>query len=285
MSSSQLIPNINYNGEVFSSTEFNNNKDSKDWSRLAIVLTFFGMIILSLFFNFVTYPTTFAVADDVQYVFYLNVTVMMLVGFGFLMTFQRLNALTAIGMTFLVTALSIPWAVLTGRFFASVAGNLHEYPGVTNSTLWGSVELDVSALLQGNFAAATVLISFGAVIGKITPSQLVMMTFLEVPLYSLNKEVFCIGKFLQTYSAHTLLNSNDKKTTDRNTYYFLFKPVSYTTLFEYISLRLVQEINAYLFSFFSFFTYTDFVITCAYCALSYIYDTFYTILSIRYFYL
>ena len=168
---------------------------SKDWSRLATVVATFEVLILFLFLKFVTYPSTsFSEVDDIQYVFYLNVTVMMLVGFGFLMTFQKLNALTAVGMTFLITTICIPWAILTGRFFASVAGNLEEYPGVqTNSSLWSPIELNITSLLQGNFAAAAVLISFGALIGKVTPSQIALMTIIEVPLYSLNKEVFCIG--------------------------------------------------------------------------------------------
>ena len=102
---------------------------------------------------------------------------------------QRYDALTAVGLTFMVTAICIPWATLTGRFFASVAGN-DDYPGVhANATKWGAVQLNVNALLQGNFAAAAVLISFGAVIGKISPSQLVAMTVVEVALYSFNKEV------------------------------------------------------------------------------------------------
>jgi ammonium transporter Rh len=168
---------------------------TRDYRRLAVLVGAFQLAMLGLFLKFAAYPDSFAVTDSVQYVFYLNVTVMMLVGFGFLMTFQKLNGLSAVGLTFLVTTISIPWAILTGRFFASVAGNVGEYPGaMTNATIWsGSVEVNVGALLQGNFAAAAVLISFGAVIGKISPSQLALMTMLEVPLYSLNKEVFCIG--------------------------------------------------------------------------------------------
>jgi hypothetical protein len=124
MSSQLLNPASTYG--ILPSSNKNDDKDSRDWSRLATVIALFELLILSLFLKFVIYPTSFAVADDVQYVFYLNVTVMMLVGFGFLMTFQKLNPLTAVGMTFLVTAICIPWAILTGRFFASVAGNLGE---------------------------------------------------------------------------------------------------------------------------------------------------------------
>ena len=150
--------------------------------RLATIVGSFNIMILILFYLFVEYPEqVFALKQDVQYVFYLNVTIMMVVGFGYLMTFMRDYGLSAVGFTFLITTICIPWAVLSGRFFASVANNGSDgYPGVLDghneTQAWGKVELNVNSLLQGNFAAATVLISFGA------------------PFYSFNKEVLCIGQ-------------------------------------------------------------------------------------------
>merc|ERR1712216_81659 len=45
-------------------------------------------------------------------------------------------------------------------------------------------------LIEGMFASGAVLISFGVVIGRITPKQLLVLAFLEVIFYSLN---FMIG--------------------------------------------------------------------------------------------
>lgn len=47
---------------------------------------------------------------------------------------------------------------------------------------YGVFEIHVPALINGLFAAAALLISFGAVIGKISPSQLV---FMAMVLYSI----------------------------------------------------------------------------------------------------
>ena len=46
--------------------------------------------------------------------------------------------------------------------------------------------MNVVWLIEGNFGAAAVLISFGAVIGKVSPTQLVVMTMIEVVFYALN---------------------------------------------------------------------------------------------------
>jgi ammonium transporter Rh len=123
------------------------------------------------------------------------------------MTFMRKYKLGAVGLTFLITAICIPWATLCGRFFASAKGfdvwYKRDYPLWAadvgeNETLpaadrWPKIELDINAVTQGNFAAAAVLISFGALIGKLTPAQTALLAILEVPLYAFNKEVLAVG--------------------------------------------------------------------------------------------
>ena len=59
--------------------------------------------------------------------------------------------------------------------------------------------IDVAALVNGDFAAAAVLISFGAVLGKVTPTQLVWMTFLEVIFYAINE--YILSSCLQVIDA------------------------------------------------------------------------------------
>ena len=82
---------------------------------------------------------------------YIGVTIMMLVGFGYLMAFLKRYGLGAVGFTFVITALAIEL-------------NVCLTPLIPHG---GHAVLNAMSLMDGNFAAATVLISFGCLIGKV----------------------------------------------------------------------------------------------------------------------
>lgn len=107
------------------------------------------------------------------YNFYVGVALMMLVGFGYLMTFLKAYGLGAVGFTMLITCLGVEWAMI-----------LECYMGK------GDLTVDFMALLNGNFAVAAVLISFGGLIGKISPLQVVIVTMVELTCYVANKVYF-----------------------------------------------------------------------------------------------
>lgn len=48
------------------------------------------------------------------------------------------------------------------------------------------IELDLPLLIDAAFAAGAAMISFGAVLGKVSPAQLTWMLVLQVPIYALN---------------------------------------------------------------------------------------------------
>jgi hypothetical protein len=60
-------------------------------------------------------------------------------------------------------------------------------------TTWTKIPLNILTLSAGLDQVAAILISFGGLIGKISPLQLVMMTILECIFYSINKSIFLVG--------------------------------------------------------------------------------------------
>ena len=111
-----------------------------------------------------------------SYSYYTDVSMMIFIGFGFLMTFLAKYAHSALGYTFLLSCLTIQLAILTNGFFHKLA----------EGHLEGDILIDVNSLIRALFAAGSVMISFGAVIGRTSPKQLIAMTILEVGIYSLN---------------------------------------------------------------------------------------------------
>lgn len=61
----------------------------------------------------------------------------------------------------------------------------------------------IFSILNGDFASAAVLISFGAVLGVLNPVQLIVMAFLEVVFYSMNEyiliELFEVKQLISIY--------------------------------------------------------------------------------------
>eukprot|EP00930_Biecheleria_cincta_P053179 TRINITY_DN3855_c1_g1_i1.p1 TRINITY_DN3855_c1_g1~~TRINITY_DN3855_c1_g1_i1.p1 ORF type:complete len:399 (-),score=62.04 TRINITY_DN3855_c1_g1_i1:240-1436(-) len=107
------------------------------------------------------------------YNYYVGVALMMFVGFGYLMTFLTSYGLGAVGFTALVTCMGVQWATI-----------LECYMGK------GELAIDFMAVLNGNFAVAAVLISFGGLIGKVSPLQLVVVVIIELTCYCANKVYF-----------------------------------------------------------------------------------------------
>ncbi|XP_045116822.1 ammonium transporter Rh type B-like [Portunus trituberculatus] len=101
-----------------------------------------------------------------------DIQVMILVGFGFLMTFLRRYGHSALGLTLLLTSLALQISLLL--------------EGVSSTTATGTITITIHSLLNGNFASAACLISLGAVLGRTSPTQLLFLVLLEVPVYTLN---------------------------------------------------------------------------------------------------
>ncbi|KAK5643396.1 hypothetical protein RI129_007241 [Pyrocoelia pectoralis] len=137
-------------------------------SDVIIVLSL-QAILLVLFVFFVKYGER---EDETVYPMFQDVHVMIFAGFGFLMTFLRKYGFSAVGFNFLLAAMMIQWAVLCNGFY-----NLDENT---------KIPLSIESLLKADVAAAAVLISMGAVLGKTSYIQLLLMGFIEIAVFSSN---------------------------------------------------------------------------------------------------
>ncbi|XP_060707506.1 ammonium transporter Rh type C-like isoform X3 [Hemiscyllium ocellatum] len=98
---------------------------------------------------------------------------MIFVGFGFLMTFLKNYGFSSVGFNLLIAAFGLQWGIL-------MQGWLHNFKG-------GKIKVGILSLINADFSTATALISFGAVLGKTSPIQLLIMTLLEITIFACNE--------------------------------------------------------------------------------------------------
>ncbi|XP_043465365.1 ammonium transporter Rh type B-B isoform X1 [Leptopilina heterotoma] len=118
--------------------------------------------------------------DDIEdplriYPMYQDVHVMIWIGFGFLMTFLRRYGQSAVGLTFLIGAILVQVAMLCD--------------GIISMGKNGKALLSLQGLLSADVAVAAPLISMGAVLGKTTYMQLIIMGIIELIMYTANKYI------------------------------------------------------------------------------------------------
>ncbi|XP_030054599.1 ammonium transporter Rh type A isoform X2 [Microcaecilia unicolor] len=142
------------------------------------------IILIILFGIFVRYDTNhehghenITAEDDTfitLYPLFQDVHVMIFVGFGFLMTFLKRYGFSSIGINMLIAAFGLQWGTLMQGFW-----HLHN----------GKINIDILKMINADFSTATVLISFGAVLGKTSPIQMLIMTIIEIAVFACNEHL------------------------------------------------------------------------------------------------
>ena len=120
-----------------------------------------------------------------RYPGFQDINVMMLIGFGFLMTFIRSYAWSALSYTFMLNAFITTAYPLLYGFWSYTFKD--QWGGANTTLVW-----DIKTLILGADAVAAMLVTFGGVIGRVGPKDLLLIAVFNVIGYSLNEELVFI---------------------------------------------------------------------------------------------
>ncbi len=167
---SETTPLVIESGSAASSTLDYAKSDSK---KLTVLLGTTQAVLLLLFL----FGTTYDSRDysSAEYMIFRDIMVIAKYGLG------------AVGLTMMLTAIAVQLNIFTElacRFLYGERGS--------EDTVF-PLPLKLPTFIDGEFSAATLLISYGAIIGRASPVQLAIMTLLQSFFYSFNKVVICLG--------------------------------------------------------------------------------------------
>ena len=162
---------------------------------------------LCLIFGFVTrlpnfdYPTAAAQASflplaglaqgqrgydlrlDDWYTFYTHIALMVFFGFGFLGAFMKKYGYSSIGYTLIVAVLAFQFTILNDGLWFNINRD------AKNNISFSRITLTMDVIIGGLYGATTCIVSLGVFIGKLKPVEIVIVAFLEVIWYSVNRYV------------------------------------------------------------------------------------------------
>ena len=112
------------------------------------------------------------ILDAIKYGSSMNILAMLLIGFGFLMVFIRGHGFGSITATFIVVSVAIPLYMLIKSY------------GTGDFTL---ETVNIDTFIFAEFAAASLLITIGAPLGRLKMEQYFFLGILFIPAYILNE--------------------------------------------------------------------------------------------------
>ena len=147
-----------------------------------------GFILHTIFKYLVIFPLLQEAHINFDDAYPLGVDIMMMLlgGFGFLMTFLKRYGLSSLGFTMIIT-------VIVTQFSLIVFGLIKMDPAMEFAIKIGFIDIIEAGLIGG-----AVLISFGVIIGKVNPLQLLFMALLE--------SIFCV---INLYIGYNILGVVD----------------------------------------------------------------------------
>ncbi|NXC53052.1 RHAG protein, partial [Aleadryas rufinucha] len=146
--------------------------------KFSILALLLEVIIIILYGIFVDYDRSSSATN--LYPHFQDVHVMIFVGFGFLMTFLKKYGFSSVGFNMLIAAFGLQWGILMQGFWHMKGGKIH---------------VNIESMINADFSTATALISFGALLGKTSPIQMLILTLLEITIFACNEHL--VTKVLQ----------------------------------------------------------------------------------------
>ncbi|XP_050750888.1 ammonium transporter Rh type A [Gymnogyps californianus] len=140
--------------------------------KFSILALLLEVLVIVLFGIFVEYDNSDA--SQILYPLFQDVHVMIFVGFGFLMTFLKKYGFSSVGINMLIAAFGLQWGTLMQGFWHMKGGKIH---------------VDIKSMINADFSTATALISFGALLGKTSPVQMLILTILEITIFACNEHL------------------------------------------------------------------------------------------------
>lgn len=150
----------------------------------SLIILIIQIVSIVLYSQYTTYEDTIGYMSsgneisNQNYLFFQNIHVMVFVGFGFLMTFLKKYGFSSISYNFLISALCIQLSILINAFFHQALEGK-----------WHKIELNIESLVTGDFSAVAVMITFGALLGKVTHIQMITVAIIELIFYAINKSI------------------------------------------------------------------------------------------------